>query len=54
MVYIVVIKYINMLSKSDKMFQKTFLSGIYVRSIAQSLWSGLEKNLIGLKDGMCT
>jgi hypothetical protein len=36
------------------MFQKTFLSGIDVDSITQSLWSGLEKNLIGHEDGMCT
>jgi hypothetical protein len=34
---IVVIKYIKMLSKSDQMFQKSFLGDIEVDSIAQSL-----------------
>jgi hypothetical protein len=34
------------------MFQKTFLYGIEVDPIAQSLWSGLKKNLIGLKVGI--
>jgi hypothetical protein len=46
-----VIKYIKMPPKSDQMFQKTFLSGIDVNSIAQSRWSWLENNLIGLKHG---
>jgi hypothetical protein len=36
------------------MFQKTFLYGIEVDSIAQSLWSGLEKNFIGPKIGKHT
>jgi hypothetical protein len=34
------------------MFQKAFLYGIEVYSIAQSLWSGLKKNLIGPKVGI--
>jgi hypothetical protein len=34
-----------MLSKSDQVFQKTFLYGIEADSIAQSLWGGLKKKL---------
>jgi hypothetical protein len=34
------------------MFQKSFLGNIEIDSITQSLRSGLEKNLVGLKDGM--
>jgi hypothetical protein len=51
---IAVIKYIKILSKGDQMFQKSFLGDIKVDSVAQSLLSGFGKNLIGLKDGVCT
>jgi hypothetical protein len=40
-----------MFSKRDQKFQKYSLCGIEVDWIAQSLWSGLEKNLFVLQNG---